>query len=402
MPPNIIFSSSVLYCGCILIVQLSVVACRVQVDKPEGESPSGARLDPSLPKDPRLFDFFASIPVIDFTKEPNYAKCTYNEYELNDETGEFSSEPKPSAAVRMYSYDAEGRKTKEIYEESEATLPSKSVKDWLYDTNGRVVKTMSGSLYPDGRTEFSSNCRFTYENDSLRFKKWECFSGESGEESDMTESIEVVYDESALTRKFINKHKIAISNELEVKTVLTEIHADNDFLFPIKSTRESYAYDSDAKTIKLVGERVSEVVFENNKFAGIWRNQSDVIDQKKIKFFELKCDFTNQSLSCSRDLLNNKGEVYETGKGIGYPAYIKFRQSDLLLCATPAPCSFIDRTSPSVVTYEELPASFSRFGVEGKADSKGEASFKKVGAYGRVRRITAALDDSLSTYGFFV
>ncbi|MFZ9520960.1 MAG: hypothetical protein ACO3A4_10830, partial [Silvanigrellaceae bacterium] len=58
----------------LLVASLGFIhnACRAKIEKSEGETATGEKLDPALPKDARFLELFSNIPIVDFAQEPKY------------------------------------------------------------------------------------------------------------------------------------------------------------------------------------------------------------------------------------------------------------------------------------------------------------------------------------------
>lgn len=359
-----------------LTVPLSLSSCRVQVEKPEGETPSGEKLDPNLPKDARLFDLFSNVAVVDYTKEPNYTKCTINEYEPEEETNDFPAEPSSPSQVNEYSYDSQGRRLKTITTRKYGSTEIKSASSWVYDDQGRVSKTIGESYSVSGGWDISDNCVYTYDGDSERLTKRSCFTGDKSDEESMTDVVEISYDISQLTRKVTIKSRSSSSPDLSLSSVTTETHADNNYSLAVKTIAEYYKYDETSKEAKLDGDFVYDVKFSDGKMSGIDWLYSSVKNDKKYKDIQGSCEYKDGKMSCLRSEYNETEEVYVTGTTSVKPVLYKFRPSDVFGCNDYNFCTFSADYSLKILDFD-IVSSYIEAGVEGKLDSDGKSPNKK-------------------------
>lgn len=353
-------------------------ACRAKIEKAEGETPTGDKLDPALPKDARFLELFTNVAVVDYAQEPKHSKCTYNFYDPDENTKNFPTAPNPDASVSTFSYDSAGRKIKEVYEYGSSSYRSKSVTEWTYDPKSRVSKTILGSLKTDGTTQISSHCVYTYDGDSDRLSNKDCFSGDGTSEKDKNSSVEITYDLSQKKRTIVERRReySGQTTELRIASKAEEEHADTDYTFAINAKQEDYQFDDSSNTDKL--ERIStiESQFKDGKFSTIKFTNFDVAENVRKVRSQGNCELSLGKLKCKGSQFNESGDTYENFDTEYTPILIKYRASDIFVCPSPANCRS-EQISSKSFKLTGLMTSWSSTGVEGKLDRGGNAPSKR-------------------------
>jgi len=329
-------------------------SCRQVKELPEGETPTGKKLDPTLPKDARLLSLFESVKIVDDTKSKNYAKCTRKEYIPDPNTNQFPATAS-SESSDSYEYDAKGNKIKET--------STTQITEWSYDSSSRITALKISNLRTGGgATTVYSNCKVSYDGDSFRVTKYECFNGSGTAETDLNRVTEISYNLAEKKRTITKKSKSGSPVELRVETLITEEHTDTDFSFPISREETEYDYISG---IKITSQSETWTVSFNNNLFYSTQLTKKIYKNDQIAQETEQCTFATGVLNCTTESKNFAGEVYEKGTSIQTPILYKRRQSDTLDSA------FISNFDNASFNFIELKSTTTK--IEGKLDRDGRA-----------------------------